>query len=109
MAEIAAVVLIAGFAWFWIAGLSARDAAVEAARRACAAEGVQLLDETVASAGLRLRRDADGRLALLRVYRFEFSDTGDNRLEGALTLLGGAVQTLHLQPHRAPPPIGPAP
>lgn len=83
----------------WIAGMRARDTAVDAAHRACVAEGVQLLDYTVALASLRLQRSARGRIALRRVYRFEFSDTGDNRLNGSVTLLGSAVLALYLEPH----------
>ena len=39
-----------------------------------------------------LRRDADGVMTLLRIYRFEFSDTGDNRRDGDVTLLGKKVE-----------------
>jgi len=97
--ESLAVVLVIGAGWFWYDSLRAREAAVETARRACMADGVLLLDDTVALSVLRLRRSASGAVALLRVYRFEFSDTGNNRLEGNVTLLGSAVQALFLEPH----------
>lgn len=97
--EALAVALVMGAGWFWFDSLRAREAAVETARRACAADGVLLLDDTVALTALRLRRGAGGTAALLRIYRFEFSDTGDNRLEGTVTLLGSAVQALYLEPH----------
>ena len=100
MFEIFAVVLLAGMAWLWLFSLRARETAVEAARRACIAEGVQLLDDTVALASFRPQRASSGTLALRRVYRFEFSDTGNNRLGGSVTLLGPAVQALYLEPHR---------
>ena len=87
-------------AWFWFDSLRAREAAVDAARRACTADGVMLLDDTVALAALRLRRRPSGDLALMRIYRFEFSDTGNNRLDGSVSLLGRSVQTLYLAPHR---------
>ena len=97
--EALAVVLVIGAAWFWFDSLRAREAAVDTARRACGTDGVMLLDETVALSALRLRRRANGAVSLLRVYRFEFSDTGNNRLEGNVTLLGAAVQALYLEPH----------
>ena len=75
--EFGALVAIAALAWLWLASLNARDAAVEAARRACAADGVQLLDDTVMLTSIRPARDGDGGVVLRRVYRFEFSDTGD--------------------------------
>lgn len=100
MPEILAVALLIGAAWFWFDSLRAREAAVEAARLACSAEGVQLLDDTVALASLSPRRVGRGALTLRRIYRFEFSDSGDNRLGGSVTLLGAEVQALYLEPHR---------
>lgn len=100
MVLLAVAVAAAGL---WIAGMRARDAAVDAAHRACAAEGVQLLDYTVSLASLRLRRGAGGRITLRRIYRFEFSDTGNNRLHGSITLLGSEVQALYLEPHMGRP------
>jgi hypothetical protein len=69
----------------------ARDAA-ELARQhgleACARAGVQLLDHSVALVKLGLKRDEDGRLRVLRQYRFEYSREGADRSAGALALLG---------------------
>jgi hypothetical protein len=36
---------------------------------------------------------------LRRIYHFEFSDTGNNRLDGSVTLVGRTVQALYLEPH----------
>lgn len=99
MLEALAVFVMAGVAWLWFDGLGSREAAVEAARRACAAEGVQLLDDTVVLVSLWPHRAESGTLRLRRIYRFEFSDTGNNRLGGSITLLGSAVQALYLDPH----------
>lgn len=100
MIEALAVLLLVAVAWLWFDSLGTREAAVEAARRACTAEGVQLLDDTVALASLRPHRAGSGALTLRRIYRFEFSDTGNNRLGGSVTLIGCAVQALYLEPHR---------
>ncbi|HEX6003242.1 MAG TPA: DUF3301 domain-containing protein [Burkholderiales bacterium] len=97
--EFLGIALLAASAWLWFASLARRETAVDAARRACVAEGVQLLDDTVALESLAPRRD-NGVLRLQRVYRFEFSDTGNNRLRGSITLLGAAVRALYLEPHR---------
>ena len=100
MWETAAIVLIAaGFA-FWIDSLRAREHALVAGRRACQRYGVQLLDETVQFARLRLARDDEGRLRLKRTYTFEFSDTGDNRRHGAIVMLGSELGDLQLEPYR---------
>lgn len=88
------VLLAAG--WFWYDSFQAREAGMHAARAACAAEDLLLLDDTVALASLLPARDDQGRLRLRRVYHFEYSDTGDNRRDGRVTLLGSELLMLHL-------------
>jgi len=95
----AILVIVAGIA-FWIDSLRARERALAAGRGACERYGVQLLDETVQFARLRLARDEAGRLRLRRTYSFEFSDTGNNRRHGAIVMLGGELQDLQLEPYR---------
>jgi len=95
---IAAFVLLA-LGWLWFDSLRARESAVRAARLACRADGVQLLDDTVALASIGLSRSDTGGLAVRRVYRFEFSDTGNNRLGGRITMIGSRVELLYLDPH----------
>lgn len=95
------ILVIAAFAaaiWFWLDTLKAREAGVRAAQKACAEEGLQFLDETVVGRSLRPARDDAGHFRLRRVYSFEFSDTGDNRHSGSVTLLGGEVEFLHIRP-----------
>ncbi|MGH8744837.1 MAG: DUF3301 domain-containing protein, partial [Burkholderiales bacterium] len=88
--------ILGGFAWLWFDSLKTREAAIRASRAACAAEGLMLLDYTVAIAGLKLARDEDGRLKLQRAYDFEYSDNGDNRLKGSVVLLGHRVVILNV-------------
>ena len=89
--EIAFVVALCLGAWLWLDSLKAREAAVFAAREACRTEGLLLLDDTVAIASVRLTRDDDGRVRIQRAYRFEYSDTGNNRLPGSVVLIGRRV------------------
>ena len=91
MLEIVLILVAAGAAWLWLDSLKAREAAVAAAREACAPESLLLLDDTVAIAGVKLARDDDGRIRLQRAYDFEYSDTGNNRRNGAVVLLGRRV------------------
>lgn len=100
MWQAAAIALIVVGAYFWIDSLRARERALAAGRSACARYGVQLLDETVQFAKLRLARDDGGRLRLRRTYTFEFSDTGNNRRDGAIVMLGGELQDLQLEPYQ---------
>ena len=87
--------LLAG-GWFWLDSFKAREAAIRAVRAACEADGLLFLDDTVALGLLRPARDDAGRLRLRRVYHFEYSDTGNNRRDGQVTLLGSDLVMLHL-------------
>jgi Protein of unknown function (DUF3301) len=102
MIELTALALFVLAGWFWLDSLRARDFALDGARRACQAEGVQLLDWTVAMKRIRLGRDDEGRRGFQRTYEFEFSDTGDNRIEGSITVIGRQLLALNL-PVIAPP------
>src|SRR5258706_816811 len=99
MWEAAVIILIFAGGLFWIDSLRARERALSAGRRACARYSVQLLDETVQFAQLRLARDDAGQLRLRRTYTFEFSDTGNNRRHGAIVMLGAQLQDLQLEPY----------
>jgi len=96
MLEIVILAAVAAGGWLWWDSLQAREAANAALRPACRARGLLFLDDTVALDSLRPARNADGRLQLRRVYRFEFSDTGDNRRKGAVTLLGSRIVAVDL-------------
>ena len=52
---------------------------------------------------IRPMRDGDGHLKLRRVYRFEYSDTGNNRRKGSVTLLGPAILQMDLDLPARPP------
>lgn len=99
--EVLGLFFFAAFVWFWLDSLKAREAAVGAARAACSDEGLLFLDDTVAAAGLKLVRDAHGRIGLQRAYDFEFSDTGNNRRPGAVVVVGRRVVLLNLGPSDA--------
>ncbi|WP_313798322.1 DUF3301 domain-containing protein [Denitromonas iodatirespirans] len=88
--------LLAALAWYWMDSLKAREAALLSARSACALRHFQLLDETVSTERTRLARNANGQVVLRRVYRFEFSDTGDNRRPGSVVMLGREVELVQL-------------
>jgi uncharacterized protein DUF3301 len=99
MWEVAAILGIAVGALVWADSLRARERAVQAGRSACQRYDLQFLDDTVSFARIRLARNEDGELRLARTYTFEFSDTGNNRRHGAIVMLGGELQDLHLEPY----------
>lgn len=98
LTELIVLLLIGGAIWLWLDTLKARENGVRAARQACSEEGLQFLDETVVGRSFGLARDDHGVLRLRRVYGFEYSDTGNNRVSGSVTLLGGEVEFLHIRP-----------
>lgn len=94
------ILLLAALAGFWLDSLRALETARNAGKRACNSAGVQFLDDTVTVTAWALKRRTGGQLAIRRTYRFEFSDTGDNRLEGTLVLLGARVESVEMEPFR---------
>jgi len=98
--EVVALLLLVGAGLLWADSLRARERAVRAGRDACARYGLQFLDETVSFARMRLARDGDGRVKIARTYTFEFSDTGNNRRDGSIVMLGGELQDLQLEPYQ---------
>lgn len=105
--ELTALAGVAALGWFWYDGMRARELAIGIARRALEREDAQLLDDTVALTRLRLRRGASGAPVLVRVFGFEWSDTGNNRLQGAVILEGQRLETVWLERREVelPPPV----
>lgn len=96
MTELMLLALVGLAIWFVSDSLKAREVAHHAARKACEAEGVQFLDDTVSQSKLRLSRDADGQVKIERRFSFEFSPTGDSREQGFVRLLSNRVQEVRL-------------
>ncbi len=93
--ELFGLALFGALAWLWYDSVHVRELGLRAARRACEAEDLQLLDDTVAIASLSLARDDEGRLRLRRAYGFDFSDTGNNRRRGSIVMLGEDVLVIN--------------
>lgn len=89
--------------WFWFNSLRALEIARDKGRKACSDANVQFLDDTVSSIALALVRDSSGRRVLRRTYRFEFSETGNSRLEGRVILLGSRIESVTMEPYQILP------
>lgn len=98
--ELFSLLLLGAATWLWIDSMKAREACILAARAACQVEGLLLLDETVAIDSFWPARDDDGRLKLRRVYSFEYSETGNDREKGKVTMIGQEVVTFYIRPRR---------
>lgn len=77
----------AGFA-LWDRSRAAAERATELGRNACAAAGVQWLDQSVHATSMRLCRLRNGWLGIERSYRFDYSHDGIERHSGRMTLRG---------------------
>ena len=84
------LLMLVGAAGFFLftAARAAAERAADIGRDACAAAGVQWLDQSVHATGIRLRRRDDGWLGLERSFRFEYSEDGQDRHVGRIVLLG---------------------
>ena len=94
------LMLLVAMGWFWLHSIRILELAREAGRRSCAREDLQFLDDTVASTRLQLTRDDYGRRLLRRTYRFEFTETGNNRREGEVVMLGERVESVTMEPYQ---------
>jgi hypothetical protein len=88
--------LLAGFYKIWQWAMDARETANRIARETCSRAVVQLLDDTVAFAGFRLRRDPEGRRQLLRTYTFDYTGDGIARSQGFIVLSRGRLEAVGL-------------
>jgi len=99
--DLLGLLALAGIAWLWLDSLKAREIAIAAAKAACRAEQLLLLDDTVAISRIGFARDEDSVLHLRRLYGFEYSDTGNDRHSGSILMLGGRVRVIRLEPATA--------
>lgn len=81
------LLFIFAVAWLW-RGHGIRERALEVVKRHCAKLDIELLDGNVALRRLGLLRDARGQRRLVRIYGFEFTVTGEQRLAGSISMFG---------------------
>lgn len=96
MSSIILILLLVAIVWFWLDSAKSKEIATKSAVAACQEVGVQLLDQTVSLEKLKLKRNARGNITFLRIYRFDFSMQGTERLEGRTMMLGQTVKQIHL-------------
>ena len=94
MSSLHVLILIALIAWFWYSNLQAREHASLLAKRVCQQNGLQFLDGTAALIKMGICRDRSSRIAIQRVYQFEFTTTGDTRMHGEIHLQGRQLEQI---------------
>lgn len=91
--EILLLLVLVFAAWLWLDSISTRETAVINGKELAKRCNLQLLDETVACSKLRIGRNSRGRVQLQRIYQFEVSANGSDRLSCHLVLLGKQLQS----------------
>lgn len=94
------LVLVAALGWYWFDSLRALEIARNMGKQICLDANVQFLDDTVARISLALARNKNGHRVFRRIYRFEFSETGNTRLEGQIILLGEQIESVAMEPYQ---------
>ena len=102
MFETLLLILIILAAWFWLDSIAKREIAIAFGHELAQRCNLQLLDETVACNGLSIRRDSRGHAQLLRLYDFDVSANGADRMQCNLQLLGKQLQTWNIPPYAQP-------
>lgn len=100
LSDLALIGLFITFYFYWSSSQRVKEIAFQATRSYCNKMEVQMLDGYVALNKLRLRRDECGKIRVWRRFLFEFTSTGEERYNGQITLLGGKVLSIQLDPHR---------
>ncbi len=97
-----ALSILAFLLWFWVDSMHAREEALRRCAILCREMDVQLLDQTVRMARLRLARDDRGRIQVRRFYVYEFSTDGADRWYGIAILLGQRLEYLRMEHPNGP-------
>lgn len=90
------LVLLALFLWGWQNTRRIHELAVNAAREACARQGLQLLDGTVVLHRYAWKRAAAGHITLQRTFLFGYSEDGLERRTGFVITLGSRIEQVGL-------------
>ena len=99
LGEVVLILVLVAYAVYFFQALRVRELALQAARRSCDREGVQLLDQTVSMQRMSLSRDAGGNWRVWRQFRFEYTVDGEERERGHVIMLGNRLQALVMAEH----------
>ena len=95
--ELLFIILLVSVSTLWFGTMRARDHARAAVTRLCKQHSLQLLDQSVALVRLRLARTNKGGLTLRRLFRFDFSETGNTREQGIIWMRGDQAELISIQ------------
>ena len=96
MKVLLAIAALFALVWYWQDSLRSREFALKRCRKLCDEHNVQLLDQSVHVARLRLGKTARHNFFLRRFYAFEFSIGGVDRHNGVAVVSGERMEYLSL-------------
>ncbi len=94
------LLLVAIGAVFWWQSQKSRQAATQAAIAVCQRQNLQFLDGTVHLRKYWPMRTSNRTIQLCRLYFFEYSNDGSQRLTGRLVLVGTRIIEVELDAYR---------
>lgn len=94
--DLALGAIVVGIAAFFWTHIRVREKAEFFAKQACDQKQAQLLDGTVGLKKLKLVRGASGSLVWQRQFEFEFSLSGNERLQGVVFMRGDMREYVHM-------------
>ena len=82
---------------FWFESLRVREFIIKMCKKICRESDLQLLDQTVSLWKIKLGRSESGWLSVHRVFRFEVSSNGTDRLTGYVILDGRRIRAVQIE------------
>lgn len=76
---------------FWFEILKMREYVIKRCQRACEEAKIQFLDQSVAVISIKFRLGKNGLPELLRIYQFEYSENGVDRLPAYVDLINNRI------------------
>jgi len=102
MIDLVFIVVLLALVFYWWDARRCHEIVVQHCQRECKKSELQLLDSTVSSQGLWLRRNEKGQLELCRLYAFEFCSDSESRHQGYVVLLGRHIAETSMDTWRLP-------
>ena len=90
-------IILALLIWFWQSSMRAKELAIAASKNACAQRKLQFLDGTTHFIKIRLKRNHQGKVRVLRCYGFDYYN-GEARLSSTITTFDHQVIDIGLPP-----------
>ena len=95
--ELLLIVILVAFSASWLTTMRARDRARIAVARLCKQYNLQLLDQTVALAQMKIARSHRGGMTLRRLFHFDYSEDGTTRKNGSIWMKGEQPEMISIQ------------